>query len=208
MLQSVWVIPSAVKFLHDWHMCSYSLTRVFLCPNLLANLVDIPHQPSHVFTLCLKYVPSYKLVYAYNSWLDSTATLPSTYRKFTLHIEYRSCKMWALREVWGCQSYNQLFMLWMVYQYEAYLFQIHMELKINAYLLIIFYFYVQGELIPFKSYLQRYATPYAASQSSSPLWYAVRRASAHIIVLSSYSPFGKLLPEHMHLFWFLGKREC
>ena len=74
--------------------------------------------------------------------------------------------------------------------------------------MIIFYFYVQGELIPFKSYLQRYATPYAASQSSSPLWYAVRRASAHIIVLSSYSPFGKLLSKHMHLLWFLGKREC
>lgn len=33
-------------------------------------------------------------------------------------------------------------------------------------------------------------TPYVSSKSSSPLWYAVRRASAHIIVLSSYSPFG------------------
>jgi hypothetical protein len=25
------------------------------------------------------------------------------------------------------------------------------------------------------------------------MWYAVRRASAHIIVLSSYSPFGNML---------------
>ncbi|KAK1392715.1 hypothetical protein POM88_011771 [Heracleum sosnowskyi] len=47
-----------------------------------------------------------------------------------------------------------------------------------------------GEVTPFKSYLHRYPTPYLASDSSSPLWYAVRRASAHIIVLSSYSPFG------------------
>ncbi|KAG6740974.1 hypothetical protein POTOM_056452 [Populus tomentosa] len=47
-----------------------------------------------------------------------------------------------------------------------------------------------GEVIPFKSYLNRYPTPHLASKSSSPLWYAIRRASAHIIVLSSYSPFG------------------
>lgn len=52
-----------------------------------------------------------------------------------------------------------------------------------------------GEVLPFKSYLHRYATPYMASQSSNPLWYAVRRASAHIIVLSSYSPFVKYTPQ-------------
>ncbi|KAK3039972.1 hypothetical protein RJ639_027162 [Escallonia herrerae] len=52
-----------------------------------------------------------------------------------------------------------------------------------------------GEVIPFKSYLQRYPTPYAASESSNPLWYAIRRASAHIIVLSSYSPFVKYTPQ-------------
>ncbi|CAA3002572.1 bifunctional purple acid phosphatase 26-like [Olea europaea subsp. europaea] len=46
-----------------------------------------------------------------------------------------------------------------------------------------------GEIIPFRNYLHRYPTPYPSSRSSSPLWYAVRRASAHIIVLSSYSPF-------------------
>ncbi|PQP97400.1 bifunctional purple acid phosphatase 26-like isoform X4 [Prunus yedoensis var. nudiflora] len=52
-----------------------------------------------------------------------------------------------------------------------------------------------GEVTPFKSYLQRYATPYLASKSSNPLWYAIRRASAHIIVLSSYSPFVKYTPQ-------------
>ncbi|KAI3775388.1 hypothetical protein L1987_49961 [Smallanthus sonchifolius] len=51
----------------------------------------------------------------------------------------------------------------------------------------------QNEVVPFKQYLYRYPTPYAASESSSPLWYAVRRASAHIIVLSSYSPFEPVL---------------
>ncbi|XP_059461223.1 bifunctional purple acid phosphatase 26-like isoform X2 [Corylus avellana] len=48
-----------------------------------------------------------------------------------------------------------------------------------------------GEVLPFKSYLHRFMTPHIASNSTSPLWYAVRRASAHIIVLSSYSPFVK-----------------
>lgn len=51
-------------------------------------------------------------------------------------------------------------------------------------------FFLQGEVTPFKNYLERYTTPYLASKSSNPLWYSVRRASAHIIVLSSYSPFG------------------
>lgn len=53
-----------------------------------------------------------------------------------------------------------------------------------------------GEVTPFKSYLHRYPTPYLASKSSSPLWYAIRRASAHIIVLSSYSPFVKYTPQY------------
>lgn len=56
-----------------------------------------------------------------------------------------------------------------------------------------------GEVTPFKSYLHRYPTPYLASESSSPLWYAVRRASAHIIVLSSYSPFVKYTPQYKWL---------
>ncbi|XP_076957030.1 bifunctional purple acid phosphatase 26-like [Bidens hawaiensis] len=56
-----------------------------------------------------------------------------------------------------------------------------------------------NEVVPFKQYLYRYPTPYAASESSSPLWYAVRRASAHIIVLSSYSPFVKYTPQYIWL---------
>ncbi|CAN6802005.1 unnamed protein product, partial [Brassica oleracea] len=52
-----------------------------------------------------------------------------------------------------------------------------------------------GEVTPFKNYLERYTTPYLASKSSNPLWYSVRRASAHIIVLSSYSPFVKYTPQ-------------
>ncbi|KAI9192554.1 hypothetical protein LWI28_024640 [Acer negundo] len=55
------------------------------------------------------------------------------------------------------------------------------------------------EVVPFKSYLQRYPTPHLASKSSSPLWYAIRRASAHIIVLSSYSPFVKYTPQYKWL---------
>ncbi|XP_020579350.1 phosphoenolpyruvate phosphatase isoform X1 [Phalaenopsis equestris] len=52
-----------------------------------------------------------------------------------------------------------------------------------------------GEFSTFRAYLHRYATPHIASKSNSPLWYAVRRASAHIIVLSSYSPFVKYTPQ-------------
>ncbi|KAK9100612.1 hypothetical protein Scep_024042 [Stephania cephalantha] len=61
------------------------------------------------------------------------------------------------------------------------------------------YFPKLGELVPFKSFLQRYRTPFEASQSSNPLWYAVRRASAHIIVLSSYSPYVKYTPQYIWL---------
>ncbi|XP_050113879.1 bifunctional purple acid phosphatase 26-like isoform X1 [Malus sylvestris] len=56
-----------------------------------------------------------------------------------------------------------------------------------------------GEITPFKNYLHRYATPYLASNSSNPLWYAIRRASAHIIVLSSYSPFGNCTFLHLQI---------
>lgn len=52
-----------------------------------------------------------------------------------------------------------------------------------------------GEVTPFKNFLQRYATPHLVCKSSNPLWYAIRRASAHIIVLSSYSPFVKYTPQ-------------
>ncbi|XP_078437714.1 purple acid phosphatase 26 [Wolffia australiana] len=56
-----------------------------------------------------------------------------------------------------------------------------------------------GEVTPFKAYLHRYPTPYAASRSSSPMWYAIRRANAHIIILSSYSPFVKYTPQWLWL---------
>jgi hypothetical protein len=49
----------------------------------------------------------------------------------------------------------------------------------------------QGETKVFKPYLNRYRAPYKSSYSTSPLWYSVKRASAHIIVLSSYSAFGE-----------------
>ncbi|GMJ07731.1 purple acid phosphatase 26, phosphatase-under producer 3, PURPLE ACID PHOSPHATASE 26 [Hibiscus trionum] len=56
-----------------------------------------------------------------------------------------------------------------------------------------------GEVMPFKSYLHRYSTPHLASKSENPLWYAIRRASAHIIVLSSYSPHVKYTPQWLWL---------
>ncbi|KAI5078548.1 hypothetical protein GOP47_0006219 [Adiantum capillus-veneris] len=56
-----------------------------------------------------------------------------------------------------------------------------------------------GETEPFKPYLSRYPTPYHASNSTSPLWYSVKRASAHIIVLSSYSAFGTYTPQYRWL---------
>ncbi|CAI0388633.1 unnamed protein product [Linum tenue] len=51
------------------------------------------------------------------------------------------------------------------------------------------------EVVPFRNFLHRYPTPYLASKSTNPLWYAIKRASAHIIVLSSYSPFVKYTPQ-------------
>ncbi|XP_051152603.1 bifunctional purple acid phosphatase 26 [Andrographis paniculata] len=61
------------------------------------------------------------------------------------------------------------------------------------------YFPHLQEVIPFRNYIHRYPTPHLASESSSPLWYAVRRGSAHIIVLSSYSPFVKYTPQYIWL---------
>ncbi|KAM7266129.1 hypothetical protein ACFE04_019513 [Oxalis oulophora] len=48
-----------------------------------------------------------------------------------------------------------------------------------------------GEIVPFKLFKNRYRTPNKASGSTSPLWYSIKRASAHIIVLSSYSAYVK-----------------
>ncbi|KAE8076261.1 hypothetical protein FH972_014924 [Carpinus fangiana] len=55
------------------------------------------------------------------------------------------------------------------------------------------------EDVPFKPYLHRYHVPYKASQSTSPLWYSIKRASAYIIVLSSYSAYGKYTPQYAWL---------
>ncbi|KMZ73685.1 Purple acid phosphatase [Zostera marina] len=52
-----------------------------------------------------------------------------------------------------------------------------------------------GETVPFKPYKHRYRTPYRVSHSTSPLWYSIKRASAYIIVLSSYSAYGKYTPQ-------------
>ncbi|KAJ4809273.1 Purple acid phosphatase [Rhynchospora pubera] len=48
-----------------------------------------------------------------------------------------------------------------------------------------------GESIPFKPVSYRYQTPYSASGSTEQYYYSVRRASAHIIVLASYSSYGE-----------------
>lgn len=52
-----------------------------------------------------------------------------------------------------------------------------------------------GEGKPFKPYKHRYFVPYRESDSTSPLWYSIKRASAYIIVLSSYSAYGKYSPQ-------------
>ncbi|XP_065848149.1 purple acid phosphatase 2-like [Euphorbia lathyris] len=56
-----------------------------------------------------------------------------------------------------------------------------------------------GESVPFKPYLHRFHVPYKESGSTSPLWYSIKRASAYIIVMSSYSAFGKYTPQYKWL---------
>lgn len=56
-----------------------------------------------------------------------------------------------------------------------------------------------GETEPFKPYKNRYHVPYKASGSTSPFWYSIKRASAYIIVLSSYSAYGKYTPQYKWL---------
>ncbi|KAL5847730.1 hypothetical protein ACOSQ3_011254 [Xanthoceras sorbifolium] len=56
-----------------------------------------------------------------------------------------------------------------------------------------------GEAIPFKPYKNRYHVPYRASYSTSPFWYSIRRASTYIIVMSSYSAFGKYTSQYKWL---------
>ncbi|KAI4389948.1 hypothetical protein MLD38_002112 [Melastoma candidum] len=48
-----------------------------------------------------------------------------------------------------------------------------------------------GESKPFKPYSHRFHVPHMASGSTAPFWYSIKRASAHIIVMASYSAFGK-----------------
>ncbi|KAL7201836.1 hypothetical protein ACSBR1_033521 [Camellia fascicularis] len=55
------------------------------------------------------------------------------------------------------------------------------------------------EIDPFKPYLHRYYVPYKASQSTSPFRYSIKRASTYIIVLSSYSAYGKYTPQYKWL---------
>ncbi|XP_024972364.1 purple acid phosphatase-like [Cynara cardunculus var. scolymus] len=56
-----------------------------------------------------------------------------------------------------------------------------------------------GETRPFKPYVHRYFVPYKASKSTSPLWYSIKRASAYIIVMSSYSAYGMYTPQYKWL---------
>ncbi|GMP37804.1 hypothetical protein CsSME_00009328 [Camellia sinensis var. sinensis] len=56
-----------------------------------------------------------------------------------------------------------------------------------------------GETKPFKPFTHRYHVPYKASNSVAPFWYSIKRASAYIIVLSSYSAYGKYTPQYQWL---------
>ncbi|KAJ1402710.1 Purple acid phosphatase-like, N-terminal [Sesbania bispinosa] len=53
-----------------------------------------------------------------------------------------------------------------------------------------------GEIEPYKPFTYRYRVPYKASGSTAPYWYSIKRASAHIIVLASYSAYGKYTPQY------------
>ncbi|XP_031127284.1 purple acid phosphatase 2 [Ipomoea triloba] len=56
-----------------------------------------------------------------------------------------------------------------------------------------------GETKPFKPFTKRYHVPYKASGSTETFWYSIKRASAYIIVLSSYSAYGKYTPQYKWL---------
>lgn len=56
-----------------------------------------------------------------------------------------------------------------------------------------------GEIGEFKAYTHRLKTPYTASESTSPLWYAIQRGPAYIISLSSYSSFVRYSPQYKWL---------
>ncbi|KAL1192300.1 Purple acid phosphatase 10 [Cardamine amara subsp. amara] len=52
------------------------------------------------------------------------------------------------------------------------------------------------ETRPFKPFKNRYRTPYRSSGSTEPFWYSIKRGSAYIIVLASYSAYGKYTPQY------------
>ncbi|KQK13354.1 purple acid phosphatase 2 [Brachypodium distachyon] len=52
-----------------------------------------------------------------------------------------------------------------------------------------------GETTPFKPFRNRYPTPFRSSKSTQPFWYSVKMGPAHVIVLSSYSAYGKYTPQ-------------
>ncbi|XP_074587092.1 purple acid phosphatase-like [Curcuma longa] len=52
-----------------------------------------------------------------------------------------------------------------------------------------------GETIQFKPYTHRYWTPFESSGSTEPYWYSIKMASAHIIVVASYSAYGRYSPQ-------------
>ncbi|KAL8116129.1 hypothetical protein AgCh_022579 [Apium graveolens] len=56
-----------------------------------------------------------------------------------------------------------------------------------------------GETKPFKPFKHRYRVP--SKKSNSNYWYSIKRASAYIIVLSSYSAYGPYTPQY----WWLRK---
>ncbi|KAL1831528.1 hypothetical protein ACET3Z_001179 [Daucus carota] len=62
-----------------------------------------------------------------------------------------------------------------------------------------------GESVPFKPFTHRYRTPHKASNSSDPFWYSIKRASAYVIVLSSYSAYGMYTPQYQWLYEELPK---
>nr|XP_011459641.1 PREDICTED: purple acid phosphatase-like [Fragaria vesca subsp. vesca] len=69
--------------------------------------------------------------------------------------------------------------------------------KINVLMLLVVLW--QGETKSFKPYTHRYHVPYKASGSTAPYWYSIKRASSYIIVLASYSAYGKYTPQYLWL---------
>ncbi|KAH0892138.1 hypothetical protein HID58_054567 [Brassica napus] len=58
---------------------------------------------------------------------------------------------------------------------------------------------LQGETKPFQPFKHRYRTPHRSSGSTEPFWYSIKRGPAYIIVLASYSAYGKYTPQYMWL---------